>query len=235
MEVDRRAILDGHESLTAAQATTVRMDVAIMGWAGQGIGDTPANHARCQQPMQSAPLMSLFHLFSPVTHPSSTLGSILLFHLRQGPKNPSPLSAGRSRRSRTVAQPAVSFTNPCWRVVAISDLDPAGGLESGVLGNRSCLVAQRLPVLRTPVESRRIWSHRKGLLDCCAYGHSPASTRTAPPQTNGSRRKPDARCACWSATDELPSLNLSADRVTLSQLETICELAPDPLSTALRD
>jgi hypothetical protein len=119
---------------------------------------------RCQQPMQSAPLMTLFHLFSPVTHPSSTLGSILLFHLRQGPKNPSPLSAGRPGRSRTVAQPAVSFTHPCWRFVATSDLYPAGGLESGVVGNRSCLVARRLPVLRTPVESRRIWNFILGSL-----------------------------------------------------------------------
>ena len=34
VEVDRRAILGSHESLTAAQATTVGMDVAIMGWAG---------------------------------------------------------------------------------------------------------------------------------------------------------------------------------------------------------
>src|ERR1019366_4839705 len=31
----------------------------------------------------------------------------------------------------------------------ISDLDPAGGLESGVLSNRSCLVARRLPTFRS--------------------------------------------------------------------------------------
>jgi hypothetical protein len=30
---------------------------------------------------------------------------------------------------------------------SISDLDPAGGLESGVLGNGSFLVAQRLPTI----------------------------------------------------------------------------------------
>ena len=36
-------------------------------------------------------------------------------------------------------------------------------------------------------------------------------------------------------TDELTSLNLSTNRVTRSQLETIYKLAPDPLSTALCD
>jgi hypothetical protein len=43
----------------------------------------------------------------------------------------------------------------------------------------------------------------------------------------------ETKGASWFTTDEMTSLNLSADRVTLSQLETIYKLAPDPLSTAL--
>lgn len=43
----------------------------------------------------------------------------------------------------------------------------------------------------------------------------------------------ETKGASWFTTDELTSLNLSTDRVTLSQLETIYKLAPDPLSTAL--
>jgi hypothetical protein len=73
LEVDRRAILDGHESLTAAQTTTVRMDVAIMGWADQSIGDKPANHAPVPATDAiSVAVMTLFHLFLLVTHPSNT-------------------------------------------------------------------------------------------------------------------------------------------------------------------
>src|ERR1035438_3788244 len=36
-------------------------------------------------------------------------------------------------------------TNPLGRVVATSDFGPAGGPESGVLGDRSCLVGTGLP------------------------------------------------------------------------------------------
>ena len=35
---------------------------------------------------------------------------------------------------------------PSGRVVGISDLDPAGGLEFGVLGDGSSLVAKGLPI-----------------------------------------------------------------------------------------
>jgi hypothetical protein len=39
----------------------------------------------------------------------------------------------------------------------------------------------------------------------------------------------------WFTADELTPLNLSANRVTVSQLETIYKLASDPPSTALCD
>ncbi len=45
----------------------------------------------------------------------------------------------------------------------------------------------------------------------------------------------ETKGARWFTTDELTSLNLSTDRVTLSQMETIYKLASNPLSTALCD
>jgi hypothetical protein len=45
----------------------------------------------------------------------------------------------------------------------------------------------------------------------------------------------ETKAANWFTTDELTSLNLSTDRVTLSQLQTIYKLASDPLSAALCD
>lgn len=45
----------------------------------------------------------------------------------------------------------------------------------------------------------------------------------------------ETKGARWFTTDELTSLNLSYDRVTLSQLETIYKLASDPSSTTLCD
>lgn len=45
----------------------------------------------------------------------------------------------------------------------------------------------------------------------------------------------ETKGARWFTPDELTSLNLSTDRVTLSQLETIYKLAVDPISSALCD
>jgi hypothetical protein len=45
----------------------------------------------------------------------------------------------------------------------------------------------------------------------------------------------ETKAANWFTTDELTSLNLSTDRVTLSQLQTIYKLASDSLSAALCD
>jgi ADP-ribose pyrophosphatase YjhB (NUDIX family) len=45
----------------------------------------------------------------------------------------------------------------------------------------------------------------------------------------------ETKGASWFTMDELTSLNLSTDRVTLSQLKTVYRLACDPLSTALCD
>lgn len=45
----------------------------------------------------------------------------------------------------------------------------------------------------------------------------------------------ETKGARWFTMDEVASLSLSTDRVTLSQLETIYRLASDPLSTVLCD
>jgi ADP-ribose pyrophosphatase YjhB (NUDIX family) len=67
------------------------------------------------------------------------------------------------------------------------------------------------------------WYVYKAFIQCELEGGSLLQDTT---ETKGAR---------WFKTDELPELDLSRDRVTLSQLETICQLAYDPLSTTLCD